>query len=196
MAKGSSSSSKGSTSSTSSTRATSSTSSTRATSSTSSTPRAPDPVRVASVTPSYTPPTISSVPGAWASSPVSTSRLPSAFDVTPQSLIDSRRDYEPGYSSSPGRVVADEPAKDNPTVAPDPVKKKISNSTLRLSPVASPRANSPRQSGRTNSSPRTSKTSSPETAREALHCKKRPTDNTPKGGGGGGSFRRFIPWCG
>lgn len=160
-----------------------------------SAPRAADPVRVASVTPSYTPPTMSSVPKVVSSTP-STSRLPSAFDVTPQSLIDSRRDYEPGVeSSSPGRVVAEEPATDSApaTPAPDPVKKvKLNNSTLRVAPT---RATSPSQSGRTKSSTRTTEKSSPETAREPLRCKPRPTDNRPKGGGSG-SFRRFIPWCG
>lgn len=28
------------------------------------------------------------------------------------------------------------------------------------------------------------------------HCKPRPKDNRPKGGGGGGGFRGFKPWCG
>lgn len=157
-----------------------------------SAPRAADPVRVASVTPSYTPPTMSSVPKVVSSTP-STSRLPSAFDVTPQSLIDSRRDYEPGYSSSPGRVVAEEPATpETPATPATPAKVKLNNSTLRVAPT---KATSPSQIGRTKSSTRTTERSSPETAREPLRCKPRPTDNRPKGGGGG-SFRRFIPWCG
>lgn len=41
----------------------------------------------------------------------------------------------------------------------------------------------------------TNKVSSPEPAREKMTCKARPENNKPKGGGGG-SMRKFIPWCG
>nr|QJB21599.1 MAG: hypothetical protein [Microvirus sp.] len=99
-----------------------------------------------------------------------------------------------GYSDSPHRAVADrspaEPGRPDITPAePDPVRAARRGSSLK---IEVPKLNGPSKAkqvkqvqNRTNSSP--------EKVRDNT-CKARPENNRPKGGGGG-SMRKFIPWC-
>lgn len=125
----------------------------------------------------------------------------------------------PGELDTPGRVVAGT----NPTMPgqvpstpgkPDPVRvasKRISSlkiaapklkaaiatkaathtrSTKAVTVVT--RATPQKAAGKVNS---TNTVSSAPKPRDKMTCKPRPENNKPKGGGGG-SMRRFIPWCG
>lgn len=106
--------------------------------------------------------------------------------------VERRREPTSLNSMASGHVPSDRPPV-TPPKAPDPTPPKravarVSNLRLdppRAKPVSTKKSTSPASSA----TPRDDKTK--------LTCKARPTSNKPAPkGGGGGSMKRFIPWCG
>lgn len=74
----------------------------------------------------------------------------------------------------------------------DPVKEATPRKVLSNLTINSPQANT--RPNTTNSTPARRSDPDPRDQQKSV-CKPRPEDNTPKGSGGGGFKREFIPWC-
>lgn len=178
--------------------------------------RAPDPVRVASSNPSSSPARAVDTSVAVWSGPAATSGSvldkfgPQEALVTGNSvqgavfdtraLVDTpgrKVDEAPSVSQAPGSPDAAAPGK-----VPDPVRVASRRaSALRLDPARlvtkqNPAPDPERKNVGRVQQPRPQQRSD-DKPREDKRCKPRPESNkpNPKGSGGGGSFRRFVPWC-
>lgn len=109
------------------------------------------------------------------------------------------------------------PNPDAPAETPGEVRRGAKDTALRVSstrdtlpgersPSRTTRAkrSEPRKADKRTTKPDTTRGSSDtkprqekkEPPKEVLKCKARPEKNEPKGGsGGGGTFKKFIPWC-
>lgn len=119
-------------------------------------------------------------------------------------------------SSSPHRAVAPGPNRPDGVPPNEPVRRRhVSGLTLEApkykGPVTAPKTAKLTKTTKATPAPKrvtavthstapkvksTNKVSSVQKPRdEKMTCKARPENNKPKGGGGG-SMRKFIPWCG